>query len=228
MDSPITRSNDLPPDLSELRDAYELELRCPAGEPVRLGELILDKGDHITTVIIFIRHFFCAYDQDYVRSISHQLTDNMLQSLPTSTGPSQLIIIGCGDPALIAPYVSETSTPFPIYSDPTGQIYDTLHMNRTCDNITHQPSYSTVGFWRGVGKSIRQMAGSGWNALRGGEWGQNGGEWVFRNGRCVYMHRMKDVGDHLTASELLGILGADEIGGKAEEVKEEVERVVGD
>ncbi|KAJ0416918.1 hypothetical protein BJY00DRAFT_316475, partial [Aspergillus carlsbadensis] len=155
MTDSITRSSTVPPSPDEIRDAYELELRSPSGEPVRFGELICEKGDHITTIVVFIRHFFCAYDQDYVRTISHHLTDSMLQSLPSpsSTGPSQLIIIGCGDPALITPYVSETSTPFPIYSDPSGQIYENLHMTRTVSNIMQQPRYSTVGFWSGLGKT---------------------------------------------------------------------------
>ncbi|KAL3495072.1 AhpC/TSA antioxidant enzyme-domain-containing protein [Aspergillus germanicus] len=232
MSHAITRSAVDIPGPDELRDAYELELRCANGNPVRLGELICEKGDHITTIIVFVRHFFCAYDQDYVRTISHHLTDSMLQSLPStsSTGPSQLIIIGCGDPALITPYVSETSTPFPIYSDPSGRIYENLHMTRTTSKIMEQPSYSTVGFWRSLGKAFCQMAASGWKGLRGGGWGQNGGEWVFKDGKCVYVHRMENVGDHLTAGELLEVLGCGdgdeegEVGKAKEEMREEVER----
>ncbi|CEN60471.1 hypothetical protein ASPCAL02909 [Aspergillus calidoustus] len=223
----ITRSATDPPSPDDLRDAYELELRSPNGNPVRLGELICEKGDNITTIIVFIRHFFCVYDQDYVRTISHHLTDSLLKSLPStsSTGPSQLIIIGCGDPALITPYVSETSTPFPVYSDPRGRIYEKLHMTRTMSNVMKQPSYSTVGFWRALGKTFRQMAASGWRGLRGGGWGQNGGEWVFKGGKCVYVHRMKDVGDHLTAGELLEVLGCGAGDDTAkEEMREEVER----
>ncbi|KAL4985153.1 phosphatidylserine decarboxylase-domain-containing protein [Aspergillus falconensis] len=91
--------------------------------------------------------------------------------------------------------------------DPSGKIYENLHMTRTMSNIMSRPSYSTVGFWSALGKSFRQMASNGWRGLKGGGWGQNGGEWAFRDGKCVYVHRMKDVGDHLTAGELLEVLG---------------------
>ena len=34
---------------------------------------------------------------------------------------------------------------------------------------------------------------------------EDGGEWVFRGGRCVCVHRMRDVGDHLTAGKFWGL-----------------------
>ncbi|OQD76723.1 hypothetical protein PENANT_c124G03772 [Penicillium antarcticum] len=48
-----------------LHEAYELEVQSKNGEPVRFGELVAGKGDSVTTVVIFVRHFFCIYDQDY-------------------------------------------------------------------------------------------------------------------------------------------------------------------
>ncbi|KAL2863272.1 peroxiredoxin-like family protein [Aspergillus lucknowensis] len=208
MNERITRSDTLP-NPSDLRDAYELELRSPKGKPVRLGELVLDK----------VRHFFCAYDQDYVRTIAHALTDSLLKTLPhtnsnddsndNNNNPTQLIIIGCGHPALIVPYVAETAAPFPVYTDPRGALYEKLHMTRTVRSIMRPPSYATVGFWRALGTTFRQMAAAGWRGVLGGggSWAQNGGEWVFRGGKCVYVHRMENVSDHLTAEELMRVMG---------------------
>ncbi|KAL4904478.1 hypothetical protein BDW74DRAFT_168479 [Aspergillus multicolor] len=197
MSASILRSPDIPPSAADLRDAYNLQLQSASGDPVRFGDLILEK----------VRHFFCVYDQDYVRSVSHHLTDSVLQTIPSAGGPIQLIIIGCGDPSLIVPYVSETdAAQFPVYSDPDGKLYEKLHMERTVANIMRPPVYTDVGFWRSLGLTLRQMAGRGWKGLRGGKWDQNGGEWVFRNGRCRFVHRMQSVSDHLTAGELIRIL----------------------
>ncbi|RDW92792.1 peroxiredoxin-like family protein [Aspergillus mulundensis] len=206
MAASITRSPDIPPSATDLRDAYNLQLQSASGDPVSFGDLILEKGE-ITTIVVFIRHFFCVYDQDYVRSVSHHLTDSVLQTTPAAAGgPIQLIIIGCGDPSLIVPYVSDTDAHFPVYSDPDGKVYEKLHMERTVANIMRPPVYTDVGFWRSMGMTLRQMVGRGWKGLRGGRWDQNGGEWVFRNGRCRFVHRMESVSDHLTAGELMRIL----------------------
>ncbi|BCS25142.1 peroxiredoxin-like family protein [Aspergillus puulaauensis] len=203
MSGRITRSSF--PSSTELRDAYNLELQSADKRSVRFGELILEKGE-ITTIIIFIRHFFCLYDQEYVRTVSSHLTKSVLETIPNTPGPIQLIIIGCGGPSLIVPYIGETSSSFPVYSDPDGKLYEKLHMRRTLDNIMQQPSYSQAGFWRSVGVAMKQMLWRGMGAFRGGRMDQNGGEFIFRGGKCEYAHRMENVGDHLTAEELLKIL----------------------
>ncbi|KAM0121153.1 hypothetical protein ACP6JC_002070 [Aspergillus fumigatus] len=159
---------------------------------------------------IHVRHFFCAYDQDYVRVVSRRLTNFVLSTLPNPTGPSQLIIIGCGDSQRIVPYVSETAAAFPIYTDRTGKIYKKLLMKRTTSHITQPPSYAQVSFFGALGKTFGQMFRSGWQAFRGGSWSQNGGEWVFRGGKSFYVHRMEHVSDHLTADRLLEVLSLDE------------------
>lgn len=224
MSGRITRSSF--PSSTELRDAYNLELQSADKRSVRFGELILEKGE-ITTIIIFsafyflvesflearpntdrylVRHFFCLYDQEYVRTVSSHLTKSVLETIPNTPGPIQLIIIGCGGPSLIVPYIGETSSSFPVYSDPDGKLYEKLHMRRTLDNIMQQPSYSQAGFWRSVGVAMKQMFWRGMGAFRGGRMDQNGGEFIFRGGKCEYAHRMENVGDHLTAEELLKIL----------------------
>ncbi|KAL3477668.1 AhpC/TSA antioxidant enzyme-domain-containing protein [Aspergillus californicus] len=206
--SPISSSTaaDLIPSPEDLRDAFELELQASDGHPVRLGELVLDKGDHVTTIIVFVRHFFCAYDQDYVRTISEHLSESILRTRPNLSGPCQLLIIGCGHPSMIIPYVGETASVFPVYSDPDGKMYEKLNMHRTTANITNPPSYTRKSFLRGLGITFKQMWQNGLRGLRGGPWDQNGGEWIFRGGKCVFVHRMEHVSDHLSAQELLEAL----------------------
>ncbi|RAH39659.1 peroxiredoxin-like family protein, partial [Aspergillus brunneoviolaceus CBS 621.78] len=183
------------PKPDSLYEAYEIELQSSAGGSIRFGDLIAGKGSNITTLVIFS-------------------ADSLLASLPDpgSGGPCQVIIIGCGDPARIIPYVAETAARFPVYTDPTGRIYSELRMNRSVRGITRPPAYTEVSFVRALGRTLRQMfSAGGWRrAFRGGPWNLNGGEWVFKGGRCVYVHRMESVGDHLTAGQLLEALGEGE------------------
>jgi hypothetical protein len=75
--------------------------------------------------------------------------------------------------------------------------------------MTQPPPYAQISFFGALGKTFKQMFWSGWQAFRGGSWGQNGGEWVFRGGKPVYVHRMEHVSDHLTADQLLEVLSHD-------------------
>lgn len=153
-----------------------------------------------------VRHFFCLYDQDYVKTLSRQLSQTLLDTIPASAKPAQVIIIGCGDHSLIGPYMEETSDAFPIYTDPTGKIYETLHMKRTREGFTSPPPYTPESFPSALGKCLKQIWKRGWVGLRGGNWNQQGGEWIFQRGRLRYAHWMEGVNDHLTADELFRIL----------------------
>ena len=153
-----------------------------------------------------VRHFFCSCDQDYIRSIALYLTPNVLSTLPI--GSSRLIIIGCGDPSLILPYAAETSCELPIFTDPTGRIYERLQMKKNL-TISRRPSYEKQSLLSLIIRSVNQMVRSGYGAFKGGDFRQNGGEWIFREGRCVWVHRMETTADHLTAEELVKVLSGD-------------------
>ncbi|KAJ6070741.1 hypothetical protein N7467_012060 [Penicillium canescens] len=195
-----------------LHEAYELEIADRNGEPVRFGELIAGKGESVTTIVIFIRHFFCAYDQDFVRTLSGQITRALLDTIPPHARPAQVIIIGCGDHTLIGPYVEETSDTFPIYSDPSAKIYEKLKMKRTWQAFNEPPPYSCESFPSALLKDLKQRWKRGWGALKGGPVDQQGGEWIFQRGRLKYAHRMQAVNDHLTADQLLAIIKEDQLG----------------
>lgn len=216
-----------------LHEAYELEIESQNGESVRFGELVAGKGNSITTIVIFggyprlqglyrtqstsrltstnpVRHFFCLYDQDYVRTLAGQVTGTLLDTVPSSAKPAQAIIIGCGHHSLIVPYMEETSDKFPIYSDPSAKIYEKLRMKRTMDGFTSPPPYSYAPFSSALAGMFKQIWRRGWSGLRGGNWVQQGGEWIFQHGKLRYAHRMEGVNDHLTADQLVNILKADQ------------------
>jgi hypothetical protein len=50
------------------------------------------------------------------------------------------------------------------------------------------------------------MVWSGFGAFKGGDFSQNGGEWIFRAGKCEWVHRMKTTSDHSTAEEMANVL----------------------
>ncbi|CEJ56381.1 hypothetical protein PMG11_02589 [Penicillium brasilianum] len=193
-----------------LQEAYELNILTKKGSCIRFGELVAGKGDSVTTIVIFVRHFFCLYDQDYVKSLSSKLTQTLFDTIPASAKPAQVIIIGCGDHSLIVPYMEETTDAFPIYTDSSGKLYETLHMKRTTQGFTTPPPYTPESFPSALGKCFKQMWKRGLVALRGGNWNQQGGEWIFQRGKLRYAHLMEGVNDHLTADELFQVLRTNE------------------
>jgi hypothetical protein len=50
------------------------------------------------------------------------------------------------------------------------------------------------------------MIWSGFGAFKGGDYSQNGGEWIFRAGKCVWVHMMETTSDHVPAEELIRVL----------------------
>jgi hypothetical protein len=133
------------------------------------------------------------------------MSQKLLDTVPESARPAQIIILGCGDHSLIVPYMEETSNDFPIYTDPSGKIYEKLQMRRT-GGFTESPPYSKFTFTTGLAETLKQIWKRGWAGLRGGNWNQQGGEWIFQRGRLRYAHRMEGPNDHLTAESLLGVL----------------------
>lgn len=76
--------------------------------------------------------------------------------------------------------------------------------------ISGRPSYVKQSLLSLIIRSVKQMVRSGYGAFKGGDFWQNGGEWIFREGRCVWVHRMETTADHLTAEELVKVLSGDE------------------
>lgn len=103
-------------------------------------------------------------------------------------------------------YASTTSCPFPIYADPTRKLYDLLGMTRTLD-LGKKPSYIQSNLLVTSVQSIIQSLKTGGNALKGGDFKQVGGEFLFEDGKCVWTHRMRNTRDHAEVSQLREILG---------------------
>ncbi|CAO2652076.1 Nn.00g003590.m01.CDS01 [Neocucurbitaria sp. VM-36] len=200
----VNVNNDLPTekDLKRVEDLLVLDAK---GQSIPFKELY--NAPHVAPrqLIIFIRHFFCGNCQEYLRTLSSSIKPDDLLALPT---PTFITVIGCGRPELIPMYTETTSCPFPIYADPTRKLYDYLGMTRTFDLGT-KPDYMHTNVLINSVQSIFQGLGTGKHALKGGDFKQVGGEFIFENGECTWAHRMKTTRGHAEVSELRGLLGLD-------------------
>lgn len=144
--------------------------------------------------------------QEYLRALSSVFTPQTLLELES---PTQIVVIGHGQPDVIPFYVKETACPFPIYADPTKKIYNLLGMTRTLNLGNKAPEYMQDSVMVNAVRSIFQELRSGRNILKGGDLYQVGGEFLFENGKVTWCHRMKNTRDHTEVPELRGVLGLD-------------------
>ncbi|PVH69344.1 hypothetical protein DL98DRAFT_473886 [Cadophora sp. DSE1049] len=178
------------PDEKTISEAYDLPVLSHDGKSTQFGKLVAP-NDGIATVIVIFSKF--------------PITPAVLSTLPLPIGPSSLVIIGCGDPSRILPYTEEISCEFPIFTDPTRRIYEKLQLNNSLHSST-RPAYTKDWLSSLIMRGARQMVWSGLGAFKGGAVSQNGGELIFRAGKCEWVHRMRSTSDHLTAEELVKVI----------------------
>ena len=177
-------------------------------------------------LVIFIRHFFCGVCipppphflaiidtdgyaqncQEYLRTFASSITPESLSALSI---PTEVVVIGCGQPHLIPTYVQETGCPFPIYADPTRKLYRFFRLTSTL-NLGKSPGYMQRSFISMVVSSFFQELRSGRNMLSGGDYRQVGGEFLFQDGKVTWCHRMKSTRDHAEVPLVRQQLGLDD------------------
>lgn len=115
--------------------------------------------------------------QDYVRELSATISPEALLRLPLSTS---IAIVGCGDPAFIPQYITDTNCKFQIYTDPKRSLFNALGMNQTL-NLGTKPDYVTRTLSRstlaGIAQGLKAIPRG--LALKGGNQRQVGGEFLF-------------------------------------------------
>ncbi|KAL8725132.1 MAG: hypothetical protein Q9166_007536 [cf. Caloplaca sp. 2 TL-2023] len=199
--------NDNPPRRKDLEKVAELPLLDKDGKPHAFRSLYSStNNERSRTLIIFIRHFFCGNCQEYLRSLSSSITPNVLQSLSV---PIKIRIIGCGQPDLIPMYTRETGCPYPIYADPSKKLYAELGMTRTLSLGSKAPQYMQYSLPSAMIRALYQSLKAGRGALKGGDYWQVGGEFIFEDGEVTWCHRMKNTRDHAEVPEVRRQLGLD-------------------
>jgi hypothetical protein len=122
-----------------------------------------------------------------------------------------LVIISDGSPKMIATYRKIFKCPFPIFTDPTRNLYRVLGMTlRTLDSgpPNEAGDYITHGPLGGLGMVLK-------NAVKmplanAGDIKQLGGEFLLGPGSvCHYAHRMHTTKSHAPVKELLKRAGVD-------------------
>ncbi|KAL1593170.1 hypothetical protein SLS60_010778 [Paraconiothyrium brasiliense] len=195
-------NNDIPTE-KDMKRVDDLLVLGSDGESRPFKDLYKGEGVAPRQLIIFIRHFFCGNCQEYLRELSASITPESLLALPE---PTFITVIGCGRPDLIDMYAQTTKCPFPIYADPTRKLYDLLQMTRTWE-MGKKPEYIQSNMFFTSVQSIVQSLKTGSNALKGGDFKQVGGEFLFEDGKCVWAHRMKHTRDHAEVTEVRQLLG---------------------
>ncbi|KAL9583546.1 MAG: hypothetical protein Q9212_002637 [Teloschistes hypoglaucus] len=206
--------NDNLPTRKELDKVADLPVLDENGKPHSFKSLYTpsNKTERSRTLIIFIRHFFCGNCQEYLRSLSSSLPPSALTALDP---PTKIVVIGCGQPNLIPMYVRETECTYPIYADPSKQLYARLGMTRTLSLGNKSPQYMQYSLPSAVVRAIYQGLRAGRDAFRGGDYFQVGGEFIFEHppsssssssdGKATttttvsWCHRMKNTRDHAEA-----------------------------
>jgi hypothetical protein len=214
------------PDQKTLQEAGDLEIFDETGKALKFEDLYNTEN---RAVVVFIRHFFCGVSaqinqnyrrqqtahtwsiltthqhcEDYVREITKYFPPKDLErSKPTTN----LSIIGCGEPSAIANYKQRTGTPFPIYCDPSRKLYVKLGMTSSLSMGDEKPDYIKTSILNGTLKSMGNMLTAGTGIWKGGDFSQNGGEWVFVDGNLEWCHRMQHTRDHAEVEDLGKVLG---------------------
>jgi hypothetical protein len=212
---------DEPPSQNSLRRLANYPLYDSSGESLPLSALFSPTCLRKTRMLlIFIRNFFCGNCQQYLVKLNEVMPPS---SLPADTA---LAIIGCGAPSLLPSYLELTHCPYPIYTDPSAQLYAKLDMQRTLKMGDYTPDYIHTGIFvsslQSIVQGLKRLPKG--DVRKAGNMDQNGGEFLFvrREGsvgwggdywaddwRVTWCHRMRNTRDHTEASRLRIVLGID-------------------
>lgn len=147
--------------------------------------------------------------QAYLKALTSSIDPQTYFSMAV---PTSIAIIGCGSPTLIPHYKSVTGTVFPIYADPSRQLFKGLGMSRTFDIGSRRPEYmkdiSPPAWLAGQVKQVSQVPGFR-QKFRGGNPMQVGGEFLWQDGRVRWCHRMRNYRDHTEMEVLRKVLEID-------------------
>ncbi|CAN9464378.1 hypothetical protein CC77DRAFT_1077345 [Alternaria alternata] len=214
-DTPNVDSPRKLPTAEELSEALKIDVYDRKGKTKALGDLV--KGQR--TVLVFIRHFWCLNCQAYVRCISESIPPS---NLPANT---QILVVGCGSHQPIDTYATNSSSKYPIYTDPTLRLHKLFKFK---SNLAEgKAGDEQRDYMRNAGSTMSRIFGGIKGALGNlqhvnsvGPKALNGGEVVLSaDGECEYMYRMQNTVDHTNIAELAKMIGAEYIPVDGEEKK---------
>lgn len=159
------------------------------------------KQNDLPLVLIFTRHFHCGMCKVFVRALSHSNT-------LTDSSRVSLVVVGPGQPQGVEHYKQQVGNPpFEFYADPQLELYHALGVTRRSLELGSSKDkigshYQTSVLQNLVG-SVAETVKSGSLALKGGDFKQLGGEFVWdKEGEAVLAHRMRHTRDHTEVAVL--------------------------
>lgn len=143
------------------------------------------------------------YCEAYVSSLATSLPRDKLMAL---SPPTHLTIIGCGEPQVLRDYIKRVGREHPIYCDPSRKLYSKLGMEENLTLGETQPDYMKTPWVLSALTGAVRVLSSGANMFKGGDFSQNGGEWIFQHGEVTWCRRMRNTRDHAEIAELKEVL----------------------
>jgi hypothetical protein len=155
-------------------------------------------------MILFVRHFFCTNCQIFLRYLSSALPPS---SLPPRT---RITVISHGTPELLPNYIKKSNSAYPVFTNPNRKLYELLGLAST-KGPGEKPSWMKESLATVAISGALQGLASGRNMLKGGDFWQIGGEFLFvrkaEDWQVTWGHRMKTTRDHADAETLKSALG---------------------
>lgn len=129
------------------------------------------------------------------------------EAIAAAKRPTDVIIIGCGEPDLLDSYNKTVKNPYTLYTEPTGKIYEELGMIKKNELGPARPDYQKQSLPKAILTSMWQGLRHASNITRGGNPWQIGGAFIFRGEEVVFNHRMATMRDFAGVDTLRRELG---------------------
>lgn len=182
------------PDVGALMRAADMEVFAENGVAVRFGDLVGGIGSR--TVVVFVRYWLESFSAQYIRALMKHFRPGK------AGGHARVVIIGHGSIDMIPGYRSHFHCPFPVYTDPTRVLQDTLGILPTALGQTPRGDYVVHNAVVRAAEMLQLAARL--HGFNSGDREQLGGEFVFAGTlQVVYAHRMRGTSDHASVNDLV-------------------------
>lgn len=172
----------------------DLKILTPAGEPVRLGSLWVERP----LLLVLMRHFGCIFCKEHIARLREILPEVRAMGVDVA-------VIGNGTPFMAQAFVEDYAFDVPVFTNPERDVYQALGAKR--------PSWAFILNPRFYVNSLRVLSKGHRQGKTQGDKAQLGGVFIVLPGGVMpYAHRSEIAGDipgnDRVLRELRGVLAA--------------------
>jgi peroxiredoxin len=176
-------------DRATLPEAPDGVVLDAAGRQVTLSEVW---GAASLTALVFTRHFGCVFCWQQVQNLV--ANEKRLREAGLA-----IAVVGPASARRVKDFAEKTKAPFPIYGDPTGEVFRTYGL--------HEGNIGQLLNPRVVARSMAEaLRGNVHLRRRGNSRQMPGAALVDRSGRLLALQVAEDASDHLMAEGLLNVV----------------------